>query len=89
MGPMAKDWSSILLTGAISAAVPVTKTSCVFASSSGLMRRSTTVRPFSLAISMTVWRVMPFRKRSASGVWSSPFMTRNKFAPEHSPRLPS
>jgi hypothetical protein len=34
-----------------------------------------------LAILITVWRVMPFRKQSGVGVWITPSCTKNTFEP--------
>ena len=45
------------------------------------MCRSFTRTPFSFSICMTVWRVMPFRKQSGSGVCTSPSLTKKTLAP--------
>ena len=48
-----------------------------------------TLIPRFFASSITVKRVIPFKKQSGSGVWSSPFfITKNKLAPVASAKKP-
>ena len=49
--------------------------------SSGLMCRSTTSKPRARPSSITVCRVRPFRKQSASGVMITPSCTKKMLAP--------
>ena len=69
---------SILLTGVISTAVPVKKTSWQFEIKLGFKCFSTTLILFFFAISITVCLVIPLRKQSAKGVYKSPSLTKNR-----------
>ena len=64
------------------------KHSLKLGSSSGMIRRSITSRPCSLASAITVWRVMPLRKQSAIGVWMAPSRVKKMLAPVHSATRP-
>ena len=68
-------------TGVTSAAVPVSQHCSKPSISAGSIWRSFTVTPRSFSIWITVWRVMPLRKRSARGVWTSPSRTKKMLAP--------
>src|SRR5690606_41242449 len=50
-------------------------------SPSGRMSRTTTSTPRALAISITVWRVMPSRMWSTRGVCRTPCLTKKTLAP--------
>ena len=89
MLPVMKLYGPISETSVTSAAEPVMKHSLKLSSSSGRIRRSTTSKPRWRHRSITDWRVSPFRKRSASGVWITPSLMKKILAPVHSATLPS
>ena len=70
------NWfSAIQDTGVTSAAVPVKKHPTKLGNSVGLIFLSCTFIFFDFAIPITVLLVIPSKKESGIGVWSSPFLS--------------
>jgi len=88
IAPGVNRQSAISDTAVTSAALPVMKHWENSVSSSGKMRRSTTLMPRRRASSITVRRVMPSRKQSAVGVWIVSSLMKKMFAPVHSATRP-